>query len=64
MSLKGFCRVAEALDIVISESGLHQRLNERAVELLRQVTHLWLSQQSSGEMKAVLERFCTGAYHG
>lgn len=57
MSLRGFCRVAEDLGIVISESGLHQRLNERAVELLRQVTHLWLSQQSTGEMKAVLGAF-------
>lgn len=56
-SLRGFCRVAEALGIVISESGLHQRLNEKAVELLRQVTHLWLSHQSSGEIKAVLGSF-------
>ena len=57
MSLRGFCRVAQALGIVISESGLHQRLNENAVEILRQVTHLWLSQQSSGAMKAVLAAF-------
>ena len=49
MSLRGFCRVAQALGIVISESGLHQRLNGSAVELLRQVMHFGYPTKAVGK---------------
>ena len=56
-SLRGFCRVAAALGIKISESGLHQRLETGAVELLRQVSQAYLAQKSQGTMKAVFAPF-------
>lgn len=55
-SLEAFCEVAEDLGIVISSSGLHQRLNMEAVELLRQVCQLWM-QQSHERERGVLCRF-------
>lgn len=56
-SLRGFCRVAAALGVHISESGLHQRLEMGAVELLRQVSQAYLDQKSQGAMKAVFAPF-------
>lgn len=55
-SLERFCEVAEDLGISISGSGLHQRLSMEAVELLRQVCHLWM-QQGHEQESEVLCRF-------
>lgn len=46
-SLENFCQVAQDLGLEISASGLHQRLNMEAVELLRQVCQLWIHQHMS-----------------
>jgi len=43
-SLSTFCQVASDLGIEISEAGIHYRLNPEAVELLRQVCHLYMHQ--------------------
>ena len=56
-SLRGFCRVGAALGIKISESGLHQRLEAGAVELLRQVSRAYLEQKSQGAVKAIFAPF-------
>jgi len=56
-SLRGFCRVGAALGIKISESGLHQRLDAGAVELLRQVSQAYLDQKSQGAVKAIFTPF-------
>lgn len=56
-SLRGLCRVAEELGVVISEAGLHQRLNGSAVELLRQVSQIWMVQTSQARMKAIFAPF-------
>ena len=56
-SLRGFCRVAQALGVRLSESGLHQRLDGTAVELLRQVSQAWMSFESQGAVKAILAPF-------
>lgn len=56
-SLRGFCRVGAALGVTISASGLHQRLEAGAVELLRQVSRAYLDQQSQGAVKAILAPF-------
>lgn len=56
-SLRGFCRVGAALGIQISESGLHQRLEAGAVELLRQVSQAYLEQKSQGAVKAIFAPF-------
>ena len=56
-SLRGFCHVAQALGITLSASGLHQRLDGSAVELLRQVSQAWMSFESPGAMKAILAPF-------
>jgi len=56
-SLRGFCRVADELGVCISEAGLHQRLDKTAVELLRQVSQIYLSQPSQGAVKEILAPF-------
>lgn len=56
-SLRGFCRVAAALGIKISESGLHQRLTAGAVDLLRQVSQAYLEQKSQGAVKDIFAPF-------
>ena len=43
-SLSRFCQVASELGIEISEAGLHYRLNQEAVELLRQVCQVYMGQ--------------------
>jgi len=43
-TLATFCQVASNLGIEISASGLHQRLNSEAVDLLRQVCQIWMQQ--------------------
>lgn len=52
-SLERFCEVAEDLGIRISSSGLHQRLSMEAVELLRQVCHLWMQQGNEQESEVL-----------
>jgi hypothetical protein len=49
--------VAQGLGVRISESGLHQRLNGTAVELLRQVSYTWMSFESPGTVKAIFAPF-------
>jgi len=44
-TLESFSQVASELGIEISASGIHQRLNTEAVELLRQVCQLWTQQK-------------------
>ena len=56
-SLRGFCRVADKLGISLSEAGLHQRLNQAAVELLRQVSQTYLRQKSAPQAKAIFAPF-------
>lgn len=56
-SLRGFCRVAQALGVRISASGFHQRLDGSAVELLRQVCQAWMSYESLDIGKAVFAPF-------
>jgi hypothetical protein len=45
-TLENFCQVARDLGLEISPSGLHQRLNREAVELLRQVCQFWIDQKT------------------
>lgn len=56
-SLRGFCRVADKLGIRLSEAGLHQRLDKTAVELLRQVSQIYLTQAGQGAVKEILAPF-------
>lgn len=50
-TLEMFCQVAQELGIEVSASGLHQRLNAQAIELLQQTCQLWLSQSSQASKR-------------
>lgn len=56
-SLDTLAQVASDLGIDISSSGMHQRLNMAAVELLAQVCQLWMQQSYPSELRAVLTGF-------
>lgn len=56
-SLDEFVQVGSDLGLEITCSGLHQRLNMEAVELLSQVLHLWIQQAQSHDLRAVLAGF-------
>lgn len=57
-SLESFCQVAKDIGIKITASGLHQRLNTEAVELLRQVCETWMQQKvKTATCNQVLQAF-------
>jgi len=56
-SLDTFAQVASDLGIGISSSGIHQRLNMEAVELLSQVCKLWMEQSYPNDLRDVLTGF-------
>ena len=56
-SLDTLAQVASDLGIEISSSGIHQRLNMEAVELLSQVCKLWMEQSYPNDLREVLTGF-------
>ena len=56
-SLNDLSQVAQDLGVSISASGLHQRLDAQAMELLAQVCHLWVQHHSSERVREVLCNF-------
>lgn len=56
-SLTPFAQVAADLGIEISPSGIHQRLDMEAVELLSEVCRLWVQQPQSSAVREVLQDF-------
>lgn len=56
-SLNDLCQVAHDLGVPISASGLHQRLDAQAVELLSQVCSLWVQRRTDATAREVLCNF-------